>query len=179
MNWDTAFLIIYKVKLHIFYNNANSNIVMMKFLEMTMKKNKYLRNIGKYVVLFLIGGLGYYCIEVVNRGYSHWSMFLCGGACFVMTGMINQALGFEVSLVSQMIIAGIIITELEFITGSIVNLWMKWDVWDYSEVPYNILGQICLPYSLLWIGLSVIAILLDDYLRYRLFGERKATYKIF
>lgn len=129
------------------------------------------------IVLFGIGGLIYYFIEILWRGYSHWLMFFLGGLCFILVGMINEL--FKLPLVKQMFISTIIITVAEFICGCIVNLWLEWNVWDYSELPLNLMGQICLPYSLLWFFLSVIAILLDDYLRHWLFGEEKPKYKLF
>lgn len=70
------------------------------------------------------------------------------------------------------------VTCLEFITGVIVNIWLKLGVWDYSGLPLNILGQVCLPFYFAWVGLSVVAIVFDDYLRYWFFGEEKPHYKI-
>lgn len=82
------------------------------------------------------------------------------------------------SLISQMVLSSLLITALEFITGCIVNLWLGWKVWDYSRLPYNFKGQICLIFSVAWFFLSLAAILLDDYLRYKLFDEEKPYYKI-
>ena len=62
--------------------------------------------------------------------------------------------------------------------GVIVNIWLKLGVWDYSGLPLNILGQVCLPFYFAWVGLSVVAIVFDDYLRYWFFGEEKPHYKI-
>lgn len=131
------------------------------------------------LILFGIGGLLYYLIEILWRGYSHWTMFLLGGFCFVLIGLINEIFTFQIPLAKQMLISTVIITVAEFVCGCIVNLWLKWNVWDYSELPMNILGQICAPYSILWFFLSFIAIILDDYLRYWLFGEEKPEYKLF
>lgn len=132
----------------------------------------------KYLSLFLLGGFSYYFLEVLYRGYSHISMIICGGICFILTGLINQILGFNIALISQMVMSSCIITAIEFITGVIVNIWLKLDVWDYSEVPYNLLGQICLPYSIIWLALSLVCIFLDDFIRYKIFDEEKASYKL-
>jgi uncharacterized membrane protein len=78
-----------------------------------------------------------------------------------------------------MLLGAIIITGLEFLTGVLVNLWLGLSVWDYSYMPFNLLGQICLPYSILWLLLSAVIILLDDFLRYRLFDEEKQQYRLF
>lgn len=131
------------------------------------------------LILFGIGGLLYYVIEILWRGYSHWTMFLLGGFCFVLIGLINEIFTFQIPIVKQMLISTVIITVAEFMCGCIVNLWLGWGIWDYSELPMNILGQICLPYSILWFFLSLIAIILDDYLRNWLFGEEKPKYKLF
>ena len=117
------------------------------------------------LILFGIGGLLYYVIEILWRGYSHWTMFLLGGFCFVMIGLINEIFTFHIPLVKQMLISAVIITVAEFMCGCIVNLWLEWGIWDYSELPLNVMGQICLPYSVLWFFLSALAIILDDCLR--------------
>ena len=44
-------------------------------------------------------------------------------------------------------------------------------------MPFNLLGQICLPFAVAWLALAAVAIVLDDYLRYWLFGEEKPRYR--
>lgn len=48
------------------------------------------RHFAKEAVLALIGGSIYVFIELVWRGYSHISMFILGGVCFVIIGLINE-----------------------------------------------------------------------------------------
>ena len=132
----------------------------------------------KYYTLGTLGGTVYVFIELMWRGYSHWSMFLLGGICFIALGLINEVIPWEMPLTAQMLIGCAIITVLEFITGCIVNLWLGWDVWDYSELPCNLLGQISLKSSVGWYFLSAVGIVLDDWLRYIFFGEEKPRYTI-
>ena len=133
----------------------------------------------KYVMLFTIGGSIYYDIECIYRGYSHWTMAILGGICFVLIGGINEYISWDTPLWKQGLIGSAIITSLEFITGCIVNLWLGWNVWDYSDTPFNILGQICIPFSIIWFFISLLAIIVDDYIRYWIFGEEKPKYKLF
>ena len=140
-------------------------------------KIKY--QIEKYMILFAIGGMAYFLLEVLVRGYSHYSMFLCGGAWFLCGGLLNENMKIKMSFISQMVLSALIITALEFITGLIVNIWLKMDIWDYSQLPYNFMGQICLLYSIFWFLVSSVAIVLDDFLRYKIFNEEKPHYKIF
>ena len=134
--------------------------------------------IMKKFILFNIGGVIYYTLEVLWRGYSHWSMGILGAMCFVFLGLINEILPWKTPIELQALIGSVIITVLEFITGCIVNLWLGWNVWDYSDMPFNLLGQICLPFSLLWIVISILGIVVDDYIRYIWFNEEKPHYKI-
>ena len=138
-----------------------------------MKQSK----IKKYEFLFFVGATIYVVIEKLYRGYSHWTMFLLGGICFVALGLINEVIPWDMPLLSQMFIGGIIITVLEFITGCVVNIWLGWTVWDYSELPCNLWGQISLFSSIVWVGLSLVGIVLDDTIRWKFFGEEKPHYR--
>ena len=137
---------------------------------------KKIMSILKFLILFVFGGVIYFLIEILWRGYSHWTMFLLGGLCFVIVGAINNFIPWKMKFEKQMAIGAIIITILEFIVGVVVNLILKWNIWDYSMLPFNILGQICLPFSLIWFLLSGVIIIVDDYLRYKLFKEDKPKY---
>ena len=136
-----------------------------------------LKIIFKYVVLLIIGGAAYCGIEMLWRGYTHWTMFLVGGICFLFCGSINELFDWDMPIWKQMLICSAGITVIEFISGVIINIIFKLNVWDYSNLPFNILGQVCLLFSILWFGLSFIAILADDWLRYWLFGEEKPHYR--
>ena len=137
-----------------------------------------LRHSLKAAFLFVVGGLVYILIELIWRGHTHISMFILGGICFVAIGFINEVFPWSLGLIWQSMIGAVIVTVLEFITGVIVNIWLGLNVWDYSNMPFNLLGQICLPFAFAWVALSAIAIAFDDYLRYWIFGEEKPRYKL-
>ena len=132
----------------------------------------------RLATLWLWGGFVYYCIELLRRGYSHSSMFIVGGVCFLIIGSINNYLPWSIGILQQALIGAVAVTTLELISGIILNIWLGLGVWDYSHLPLNILGQICLPYSLLWVALSAVGILLDDYLRWKLYGEQRPEYTL-
>jgi uncharacterized membrane protein len=138
-----------------------------------------MKSILKNLTLFLIGGGIYILLEMVYRGRSHWTMFLLGGVCFLALGYINRFLPWETPLPVQMLIGAAIITALELLTGWIVNIKLGWHVWDYSRVPLNFYGQICLPASIGWFFLSAAGIVLDDVLRWRMFQEDRPRYRLF
>ena len=137
-----------------------------------------MKQILKQIFLYIIGGLIYLLIEVLFRGHTHWTMFIIGCLCFTLIGLLNEYPNFRLSLIYQGILGSIIITALEFISGVVINIILKWNVWDYSNQPLNLLGQICLPFSLAWIFLAIIAVFVDDILRYIIFKEEIPKYKI-
>lgn len=137
-----------------------------------------IKNVIKMVVLLLIGGTTYFSIEMLWRGHSHWTMALVGGLCFVLIGAINEYIPWEMGFIKQALIGASIVTAVEFVAGLILNVWLGLGIWDYSSLPLNVMGQICLPFFFAWIALSAIAIILDDYLRYWLFKEEKPHYQL-
>lgn len=133
----------------------------------------------KYMFLFATGGLIYNIVELFYRGWTHWTMFFLGGICFICLGLINEVITWEMPLWQQVLIGSCMITAMEFLTGCIVNLWLGWKVWDYSSMPGNILGQICPQYFVLWIPISLVGIVLDDWIRYWRYDEERPHYRIF
>lgn len=108
---------------------------------------------GKAVRLFLLGGAAYVLLEKLWRGYSHWSMFLLGGTCFHLIGAVGLWCR-RWRLWQRCALCAALVTAAEFLCGCVVNLRLKWQVWDYSRFRLHILGQVCLPYTLLWGALS-------------------------
>lgn len=133
----------------------------------------------KYLFLFWFGGSTYCTIEVLYRGYSHWTMLVLAGFLFVIIGLLNELWTWNTSFFSQVFSATLIATLSEFFAGCIINILLGWNVWNYSEFPGNILGQVCPQFTLLWVFISSIAIILDDVIRWKFFGEEKPHYTLF
>ena len=114
----------------------------------------------KNLALFLTGGTIYPALEIICRGRTDFSMALAGGTCLCLIDLVcNHKL--QAKPLSVKCFAGSsIITAVEFGTGVIVNMVLKLNVWDYSQMPMNILGQICMPFSILWYAATLPAMLL-------------------
>jgi uncharacterized membrane protein len=83
-------------------------------------------------------------------------MFFVGGLCVVILNII--ATKSRAARWKKWIAAGALITTVEFIAGALVNIWLGFNVWDYSHMPMNVMGQISLSFTLLWVLLSIPAI---------------------
>lgn len=116
------------------------------------------------ICVFLTGGILYSLIEMLWRGYTHWSMTAAGGAALLLIHLMNRKLrGRDLCL--RCVCGCAMITGIEFLVGIIVNLWLGLDVWDYSGMAYNLLGQICPAFSVLWFLISFPACFLSDLAR--------------
>lgn len=96
-------------------------------------------------------------LEFIWRGRSHGSMFLLGGTCFLLLGQLYKRCR-RICLSAKLLIGSALVTALELLTGLLVN--RSYNVWDYRDLPFQFLGQICLVFSLLWVPVSLGAMLL-------------------
>ena len=119
--------------------------------------------------VFALGSILYGLTEILWRGWTHWTMLLCGGICFTLMYLVS---GSELSLVKKWLLSTCIITTVEFVAGGIVNLRLHGQVWDYSSLPFNLLGQICPRFILMWFALSIPGVALCTLL-HRLFTAVK------
>ncbi len=95
----------------------------------------------------------------------------------MLIGGINNGFPWELGFVWQALLGAAAVTVAELLGGLVINRWLGLMVWDYSDMPFNVLGQVCLPYCAAWIGLAAVGVWLDDFLRWKLYGERKPGYR--
>ena len=129
---------------------------------------KRLKILWKNTVFFSIGGVGYAVIEILWRGRTHWTMVIAGGVCFVIFSRIAEK--FKRSpLVIKAMIAALGVTLIELLFGVVFNIIFGMGVWDYSSNRFNILGQICPLFSLLWALLALVFVPIAEALNGRFF----------
>ena len=108
----------------------------------------------KNAVIFSIGSFIYPILEILWRGRSHYSMAIAGGLSLMLIDIICVRKLCKLPIIAKAILSSGIITIVELITGITVNIAFKMNVWDYSDLPFNVLGQICLPFSIIWVLIS-------------------------
>ena len=101
------------------------------------------------IAVFVLGAGAYGAMEILFRGYTHWTMLITGGAC-VLTMYYMQEWILSQPVVLGALAGAMIITTYEFFVGVLVNLKLSWNVWDYSAMPGNVLGQICPEFTAIW-----------------------------
>ena len=133
--------------------------------------------INKSILLFLVGYCTYISIEVTYRNISYPIMGICGGLSILLLDKINDNISWNIDLCLQGLCGSALITFFELIIGEIaLHTSLLPIMWDYSNVPLNFDGVICLPFSIAWFFLSILAIFLADAINYYVLDEPQVPY---
>lgn len=142
--------------------------------------NGKFKSFMKYLLLFTFSGYIYVCLELIFRGYSDITMMFASSICAIPMIILNNKFTYEIDFLLQLFLCAIFATLVEFIFGMLFN--RDYSIWDYRNMPLNLYGQICLPFSLLWMIIAACVIPLMDWIDCYIFGykpETKPYYKIF
>ena len=136
------------------------------------------KNLAEYLFLFWVGGSVYIEIELLYRGYTHWSMFVLAGIVFITVGWMNECIfDWHTQFGWQVLIATLWATGLEYACGMILRHFGL-QVWDYSNVPLNVDGLICVPFMFVWAVLMIVAIVIDDIIKFFFFEGSRPHYHL-
>lgn len=138
--------------------------------------NKHVLLFIKKLILFSIGFFLYSLIEVLFRGYTYFTMGILGGIILLLVDSINNKLSWNIDLIWQGIIGSFAITTCELVLGEILKILNISSMWDYSNMPFNYDRVICVPFSIIWIFISIIGILVADFINYYIFKEKPKPY---
>ena len=117
-------------------------------------------------------------IEIWFRGFSHWTMFVLGGVTLTFCSFQGEVMHWSEPMWIQIIRAVLFLTSLEFVTGIICNKWLKIGIWDYRDQPFQLCGQICLPFMVMFSGLLCLAIVLGGVVLWGVYGEEKPEFHV-
>lgn len=136
------------------------------------------------MLLWTWGGTVYFLLEVAYKTISgrpeaiSWTMLVLAVILCVPVERCGAEFLWETPLWLQALGCASAVTAAELIAGLIINVWLGMGVWDYSDMPLNLFGQICLPFSILWYILCLAFIPAFDWLRYAITGGERPKYKL-
>ncbi len=107
-----------------------------------------------HALMFFLGALGYGGIEVLVRGYTHWTMLVAGGLCLLGLQALDRQLR-QLPFLLRCAAGALLITAVELCFGLVCNRAMRWGVWDYSGYWGNLWGQICPLFTFYWFLLCI------------------------
>lgn len=133
------------------------------------------------MLLWTWGGCIYYMLEVAWKIFLHperihWAMLVVAVILSIPLERGGAQCPWSMPLPLQALICTIIITATELVVGLVLNVWLGLGIWDYSNLPFNFMGQICPQYMGLWYILCLIFIPVFDWLRYAVEGGEKPHY---
>ena len=146
-----------------------------------------MRRAGRWVLSMLLwtwGGAVYFLLEVAYKTISghperiSWTMLVVAMLLTAAVERCGAELPWSCPLLLQAAACAVLVTAVELAAGLIINVWLGLGVWDYTGLPLNLWGQICLGYSLLWWLLCLIFIPAFDWLWYTVAGGDKPTYDL-
>lgn len=116
------------------------------------------QNIYQAVWIFIIYAFLGWCSEVafaaVNKGKFVNRGFLNGPVCPIYgVGMLIVVLCLWNLRDRPLLLflgSALLTTALEFVTGFVLERFFHDKCWDYSDMPFNIKGYVCLKFTILW-----------------------------
>ena len=94
--------------------------------------------------------------EWINRGFLHGPMLPIYGSGAII--VLICTIGVRDQIVLTFLFGMIGATILEYVTGACMERLFRVRYWDYSHMPLNLKGYICLPVSLGWGVFSVLLV---------------------
>lgn len=138
------------------------------------------RKLIPLLIIFITSGLTYVMLEILWRGYSHWTMFVCAGVCgLVMAGINDNLLSFDTDFRIQVVVSALLCTAAELIFGLIFN--SDFTIWDYRNMVGTIHclnDQINIFFILIWGAISVFGLPFLDWMQWKLGLGPRPYYRI-
>lgn len=116
------------------------------------------QNIYEFIWVFMFYSFVGWCVEVafaaVNKGIFVNRGFLNGPYCPIygigVTIVVSSLWKVKDNTLYLFLGSVVLTTLLEYLTGLILEKIFNNKWWDYSDVPFNIKGYVCLKFSILW-----------------------------
>lgn len=140
---------------------------------------------GRWVLsmlLWVFGGTLYFLLEVTYKTVTmhperiSWTMLVLATFLTIPVERCGAECPWGWPLALQAALCTVAVTGAELAAGVVLNLWLGLDVWDYSGLPGNLLGQICPQFTAAWFVLCIVFIVIFDWLRYAVAGGDRPTY---
>lgn len=136
------------------------------------------------MLLWTWGGAVYFLMEVAWKTFRgeperiSWTMLVVAMLLTIPVERAGAELPWTCPLWLQALACAALATVTELLAGLIINVWLDLGVWDYSQLPGNLWGQICPQFFLLWWALCFVFIPIFDWMRYAVKGGERPQYHL-
>ncbi len=142
---------------------------------------------GRWVLSMLLwtwGATIYFFLEVGYKSLTghperiSWTMLVVAVVLCIPVERCGAELPWACPLWLQALACAGLVTAVEFVAGLVLNVWLGLGIWDYSHLPFNFMGQICLQFFFVWWGLCFVFIPVFDWMRWAVEGGERPRYTI-
>lgn len=70
------------------------------------------------------------------------------------------------------------VSEIVFLIAAGGSTYYLIEIWDYRDQPFQLCGQICLPFMVMFSGLLCLAIVLGGVVLWGVYGEEKPEFHV-
>lgn len=136
------------------------------------------------LLLWTWGATVYFFLEVAYKTItSHperisWTILALAIVLCIPVERCGAELPWECPLWLQSLCCAILVTAVEFAAGLVLNVWLGLGTWDYSHLPFNLMGQICLQFFFVWWALCFLFIPVFDWMRWAVVGGERPHYRL-
>ena len=131
-----------------------------------------------HIFRWFCGGVVFCALQLLLTGNCHWTDLAVFSLLCIPLDAVNERMPWTFPLWLQAVLGGIVLIVSQLTAGLVFNVWLGLGLWDYTSLFGNFLGQICPQYMILWLPVSLAGIVLDDWIRYRAFGEERPHYRL-
>ncbi len=134
------------------------------------------------VLLCTWGATIYFFLEVGYKSLTghperiSWTMLAVAIILCIPVERCGAELPWDCPLWLQALCCAMLVTAVEFVAGLVLNVWLGLGIWDYSHLPFNLMGQICLQFFFVWWGLCFVFIPVFDWMRWTVEGREQPHY---
>ena len=134
-------------------------------------------------LLWCFGGTVYFLLEVAYKTLTghperiSWTRLVLAILLTVPVERCGAQLPWDIPLWIQAICCAVLVNAVELAAGVVLNLWLGLDIWNYSDLPFNLWGQICPRFFAVWLLLCLLFIPVFDRMRYTVEGGEKPHYR--
>lgn len=127
-----------------------------------------MKRLINFLCIGLFSSFIYLSIELLWRGFTHWTMGLLAFFVGIILSIINdEVLEFDDWYEFQVIFGTIICVIFEALFGAIFN--QNFDIWDYRGLPFTFCnGQLNLIFCGAWAIIVIFGLPMLDWLQYLL-----------
>lgn len=100
-----------------------------------------------HIFRWFCGGVIFCALQLLLAGNCHWTDLAVFSLLCIPLDAVNERMPWTFPLWLQAVLGGMVLIVSQLAAGLVFNVWLGLELWDYTSLPGNLLGQICPRYA--------------------------------